>query len=265
MTAVAHRGRLVNSHAVTDQPNAVRPGWYPDPHVRGQMRFWDGIVWTVESYAAPNTARPVGYRFALLGRTIRTGLVLSLLLGVAEVGLYGWGLSMFDDAFAAGDLNRLSNFDDLNRVLSICDGVVFVVTGIIWVIWQYQLARSAGPNQLERSPGWHIGSWFIPFANLVMPFQNMRDLWRKFVSERTALIGWWWATTLFTNVALRFGTAGSGETTSDFKNDVSLWLASTLVGLVSAGLAIVIVRRLTAGGLARSASGPPAGRAPEPS
>ena len=27
-----------------------RPGWYPDPHVAQQMRWWDGTAWTDDTY-----------------------------------------------------------------------------------------------------------------------------------------------------------------------------------------------------------------------
>jgi hypothetical protein len=44
-----------------DQPAAtLRPGWYPDPHLRWKARYWDGRVWT-ERVAGPgqDPTRPV--------------------------------------------------------------------------------------------------------------------------------------------------------------------------------------------------------------
>ncbi|MFL6105861.1 MAG: DUF4328 domain-containing protein [Marmoricola sp.] len=237
-------------------PASPGPGWYPDPQVPAQMRFWDGAAWTEQPFPVQGRDNPVGYRFALLGQGIRAGLVLSVLVALGEVGLFSWGLSMFDEAVATGDVDRLSRFDDLHRVLSIGGSVVFLVTGILWVIWQYQLARSAAPGELDRSPGWHIGSWFIPFANLVMPFQNIRDLWRNFVgSGSTAILGWWWAATLATNVFLRVGTSGNDDGLDSLKSEVSWWLTSSVIGIAAAALALVIVHRLTVAGLAKSAAG----------
>lgn len=237
-------------------PESPTAGWYPDPHVPGQVRFWNGAAWTEQHFAVQGPGDPVGYRFALLGQGIRAGLLLSLLVGVGEVALFVWGLSMFDEAVATGDLDRLSRFDDLHQVLSISGLVLFVVTGILWMIWQYQLARSAAPGELDRSAGWHVGSWFIPLANLVMPFQNLRDLWRRFVgSRRTAILGWWWAATLATHVFPRLGTSGDDTGLDALKSEVSWWLASSVIGIGSAALALVIVHRLTLAGLAKSAAG----------
>jgi len=221
------------------------------------MRFWDGTVWTPQTFVVEKPARPVGYRFAMLGQGIRAGLILSLLIGLGEIALYIWGLTMFDDAIAAGDIDRLSTFDDLNSALSISEVVVFLVTGIVWVIWQYQLAASAAAGVLDRNPGWHLGSWFIPLANLVMPFQNVRDLWRNFTDRPgSALVGWWWAATLLSGLVLRVGAPNEDEAgLGPLQTEVSWWLVSAVIGLASASLALVIVHRLTIGGLARSAVG----------
>ncbi|RNL78861.1 DUF4328 domain-containing protein [Nocardioides marmorisolisilvae] len=241
---------------MTTTPDSPQPGWYPDPQVPGRIRFWNGAAWTEEHAPVPGPDQPVGYRFALLGQGVRAGLLLSVLIAIGEVGLYAWGLSMFDEAVATGDIDRLSRFDDLHSVLRVSGSIVFVVTGILWVIWQYQLARSAAPGELDRTAGWHLGSWFIPFANLVMPFQNLRDLWRKFVTPAsTAIIGWWWAATLATNVFLRVASSGDDPGLDALKAEVSWWLASSVIGIAAAVLALVIINRLTVAGLAKSAAG----------
>ena len=220
---------------------APRSGWYPDPQVPDQMRFWDGSAWTEQSYALQARLHPVGYRFAVLAQVIRTGLILSLAIGVAEIALYAWGLSMFDTAIANGDVERLSRFDNLNKVLTIGEAVLFVVTGIVWMFWQYQLARSARPGELERSPRMHVGSWFIPLANLVLVFQNVRDLWRHFVGTRTSLLGWWWATMLLANFVIRLGTPDENDySISSLRTEVSFWTASSVLDVVAAALALVM-------------------------
>lgn len=46
------------------------------------------------------------------------------------------------------------------------------VAGILFIIWlfnAYLSAKSRGANQRRWGPGWAIGGWFIPLANLVIP------------------------------------------------------------------------------------------------
>ncbi|WP_345295855.1 DUF2510 domain-containing protein, partial [Luteimicrobium xylanilyticum] len=34
----------------------AQPGWYPDPHARGRMRWWDGVRWHHATRAEPELA-----------------------------------------------------------------------------------------------------------------------------------------------------------------------------------------------------------------
>ena len=46
------------------------------------------------------------------------------------------------------------------------------ITGILFIIWLYKAYRSAesrGATGRRWGPGWAIGGWFIPLANLVIP------------------------------------------------------------------------------------------------
>jgi hypothetical protein len=77
------------------------------------------------------------------------------------------------------------------------------VTGIVWLLWQHRAhanLHAAGVVGLGFTPGWAVGWWFIPFANLVKPFQTVRELWKASAADaawkqiRTwPVIGWWWA------------------------------------------------------------------------
>ena len=55
--------------------------------------------------------------------------------------------------------------------------LVYVATATVFIIWQHRLATNAvalrGP--LGLGPGWAIGSWFIPLANLVLPFLQLNQ------------------------------------------------------------------------------------------
>lgn len=79
---------------------------------------------------------------------------------------------------------------------------ILVVTIVIWCMWQHRAHSNAGElsgGGLHFSPGWAVGWWFVPIADLWMPFRTVRELWKgshgpAWQGIRTwGLIGWWWA------------------------------------------------------------------------
>jgi hypothetical protein len=135
--------------------------------------------------------------------------------------------------------------------------VLFAVTGIVWCVWQHRAQRNAielADRKLEFTPGWAVGWWFVPFANLVKPFQTVRELWKAShggYDERIvgtwSVIGWWWGLWLGANVLERFVVRlGSMESLSDFIRSDTWEIVANGVMVVAAILAIMIVRSVVA-------------------
>lgn len=80
-------------------------------------------------------------------------------------------------------------------------GVFTVLTLIINGIWIYRAtakADSIDPNRDAISPGWSVGWYLIPIANLWMPFLSMRETWASSMgadvqSPTPGLLKIWWA------------------------------------------------------------------------
>ncbi len=54
-----------------------------------------------------------------------------------------------------------------------------LATGVLWLVWQHRAQSdlyARGVPGLRYTPGWAVGWWFVPFANLVMPLVCMREL-----------------------------------------------------------------------------------------
>ncbi|HJX07534.1 MAG TPA: DUF4328 domain-containing protein [Actinomycetota bacterium] len=142
-------------------------------------------------------------------------------------------------------------------------GLAFLATVVVWCIWQHHAQGNAvvlSGGGLHYTPGWAVGWWFIPIANLWKPFQTVRELWKASHGGgwRTiatwSLLGWWWATWLAgslnvqlgsnTRFGILFGSSVNidqvsiGEAIAEDRWRV-VWLAFRLV---AAALAIVIVR-----------------------
>ena len=49
---------------------------------------------------------------------------------------------------------------------------------IAWMNRTYQKLPGLGARDLQGSPGGAVGWWFVPLANLYVPFKYLREIWR---------------------------------------------------------------------------------------
>jgi hypothetical protein len=109
--------------------------------------------------------------------------------------------------------------------------------------------------ELRFTPGWAVGWWLIPVANLFKPFQTVRELWKAsdpspgWRSTRTwPVIGWWWAGWIVANVIGRIAFASFRDDPDGVEPLLAgnRWLiGGEVVTIATAILAIMIVRRVT--------------------
>ena len=87
---------------------------------------------------------------------------------------------------------------------------VFLVTAIIFAMWVYRAKLNCegfGAVGLRFTPGWSVGWFFVPFMNLVKPYQCMQETWRVSTSPKTwqgvkdgNIVGVWWALWICNNL-----------------------------------------------------------------
>ena len=171
--------------------------------------------------------------------------VLTLILGGALVGT----LRSADDQAAVyeGGESTVEVLYGLSNLLSV---VIYIVSAVLFLMWLHRAYRNLpalGARNLDTTPGWAVGYFFIPFANLVKPFQAVREVWRKsepveygsegFVNYHTgtpALVGWWWAFWIISNVA------GQASGRASLKAEtVNALLMATWVGIVGDALSVI--------------------------
>jgi hypothetical protein len=81
----------------------------------------------------------------------------------------------------------------------------FIVVVVIFCMWTYRVAANAwsfGGNWMTASPGWSVGWYFIPFANLWKPYTSLKGVWQS--SHQSADVSpampLWWTLWIATNV-----------------------------------------------------------------
>lgn len=136
--------------------------------------------------------------------------------------------------------------------------VGFIGAAIAVPVWMHRCYRNLpalGAAALGWSPAWAVGAWFIPIANLVLPYMVARELWAKASGspvQSSSLLGLWWAACIAAVVINLIGNfhgnlqAGNVETRIGLGTGGSA-LSNTLAAVASmvAGVLLTIIQRIT--------------------
>jgi len=88
--------------------------------------------------------------------------------------------------------------------------ITYLVAAFLGLKWIYRVSNNAHASGAQPTirPGWAIGWYFVPVANLWLPFRAMRetwqistnpDAWRK--EPAPVLLRWWWGFFIASNYA----------------------------------------------------------------
>jgi hypothetical protein len=177
--------------------------------------------------------------------------VLLVLSSFAALGFPDSGVELEDGAWMSFGLMAVGLVALADVGLRITTAVVF----LIWINRAYKNLSALKARNLEFSPGWAVGWWFIPFANLVKPFQVVRELFNesdpdfdqdtgflRVPAGTPFVIGLWWATYLISNISYRLSDMlyGKGDLPESQSFFVPL-VAGAILSAISAGYAAYIV------------------------
>jgi len=197
-------------------------------------------------------------------------LIASAALAVITVGVHIGVLATLYRARSQGFLSigDRDSINDLTAVFYILDLLFLIPTAIAWCMWQNRAQwnlRALGVSNLRYSPAWVVGWWFVPFANIVMPFLTMRELWLGSQPEAgavdwrmattTPLLGLWWGAWLLYRYVLQ-GIAVNIPPDASVGGLMArsyVLIGAGVVAIAGAALAVVIVRRIHARQEAKSA------------
>ena len=167
--------------------------------------------------------------------------------------------------------------------------VVGIGLVIVFCMWTHRVARNLpalGGWGLKYTPGWAVGWFFIPLANLVMPYFVAAEIWRESDPEQRHLdgqeikpasplvAGWWISYVVYavvpTLVSAAFGLIigfsiaarhGNPQQMVDqimhyLPTFLLIGLAAQTLGLLASILAIMYVYRVDANQQAKYEAGP---------
>ena len=110
-----------------------------------------------------------------------------------------------EQAIADGEAN-----DQRQQMVALVYVAVFIVSGFLILRWIHRAnynARQLGAKDMEFTPGWSIGYYFIPILTLWKPFQAMKEIWRAShnpdswpTEKASSILGLWWFLWIVTNM-----------------------------------------------------------------
>jgi len=201
-----------------------------------------------------------GHRLALIVTVLLAiGMAIDLIATVsglsqaALISSVAAGRAITDDEAMANDARQM--------LIGIIQLMMFVATAICFLIWIHRAHKNLpalGVAHLEYSPVWAVGGFFVPFLNLVRPFQVVREIWKASdpdvdfsiphswqYAASTPVIGFWWAAWLIGSIVgqIAFRLSLRQNTSIDDMMAITyLTIASDLIGIIAGAFAIVIVR-----------------------
>ena len=198
-----------------------------------------------------------------LAQLAMAGLGLTALCELAGAVIGVFQITMPDSALSLDDLSEVSTWLMIQSFIALLQIPIFIATVVFFLMWLYRAHSNLTdlrPVNLQFTSGWAVGWWFIPFANLVKPFQAVREVWWEsnpevddgptFLSSSLhaapTFMGVWWAFWIVSNVLSNI----SGRVFDP--NDIStvvlsgyVFIVTGIASAIAAGLAIYVVKDTT--------------------
>lgn len=126
---------------------------------------------------------------------------------------------------------------------------------VLFLVWFYRVYKNLAvfKSKRDRSPAWAIWSYFIPFANLFIPYLTMKETWltsfkskEKTEVKHSFVIGWWALyiiSAIYAQVAARIWLAADSIEmyTIAYQHDIG----SSIFLIGSSFLTILLIKKIT--------------------
>lgn len=178
---------------------------------------------------------------------------LALFLVFASAAVFGEFLEAFGLVNVAVDDDQLASVLFLLYLGYPVAFLASVVTIAMWIQRAHANLAFGDAQNLQFTPGWAVGWYFIPIANLFKPFEAMRELWNashpgRDVSAGKAvpIIVAWWTAWLLGNIVNGFGTRIAAiEREGAYEVGSGIGAVGTVAVIVAAALLLKIVKSVT--------------------
>lgn len=219
----------------------------------------DDLEPSVQPYAPPRAVTDRMDRVQRLGQILQFALSAFLVIEMVTIASSWLQLVLLSTDFtdAAAEAN-----DHRERLVAIVYLACLIPLAILFMRWIYVAKkdlRELGVRSTKFTPGWSVGWFFVPIANLWKPYQAMAETFRASDPQRMAHSDWrnapvgivvklWWFLWIF-GVLVAYvssGMLGRAETVEEFEAATNAQIVSSIVVAASTVTAIGLVRAICA-------------------
>jgi hypothetical protein len=193
-------------------------------------------------------AQPMESYVSARGRATAISIMVVVQLAMLALSVVGAAASMSSFHSDGGALMTLV----FSEALVVLGGLMMLATFIVFMTWVYRSIANLpalGSMSCRYTPGWAVGWWFIPFANLVHGYKIMATVWEEsqppvvnengfYLPRKSAIVGWWWALYLITSV----GSWSMRHSDASLHSLLETQMVLTTLEIVQGVLFLVMVR-----------------------
>ncbi|MEL5956201.1 DUF4328 domain-containing protein [Streptomyces sp. CLV115] len=164
-----------------------------------------------------------------------------------------------ENDFATYDEAEATLADNLYGTAGVLQSLVSLATAVVFIIWFRRVRLNAevfDPSMQPMKPGWAVGAWFVPIANLVLPRRIAGGIWTASAQTNTdgswrsvpaTVMNLWWGFWIISLVgsqyaSRRYWAAGQPQ---EILDSVAMLMATDVFDIVAAVFAVLFVRKLT--------------------
>lgn len=198
------------------------------------------------TYAYESPFAPLGTRMVLASMAVVFASVASLTLDIAMLA-YG-------DRMTGDDPDLTSSL--LLGGAGLLTVLASILAAIFFCVWLHRAAKNLpalGRTGMTYTPGWTIGWFFVPFANLVRPLATVTEVWKAsdptidpregygwLGSRGSGLLPLWWGAWILSSILANISGRIDASSSSG-----AVGLAGTMFSMVAAVLCILVMREIT--------------------
>ena len=181
-------------------------------------------------------------------------IALNVLDSIMSYNLYSSAqyIDISDEQIMGNDNRTL-----LIAVVAMLVNIATIVVFLIWINRANKNSRALGAQNMQFTPGWCVGWWFIPIASLWKPYQAVREIWKtskkidNWQTQENSTIALWWTLWIISGIVSQIITQWSSSiyydydaTLIDYQNIELAWIFTSIFDIALSIIFIKIIREI---------------------